>query len=95
MTDRHMLPPYSLRIPDDLRAKLAASAKQSKRSLNAEITARLEESYENHAFDFPAGLAGVDDAMTDYEKHLLFGLLQLIRSQPSVVVPSMIRHEPE
>lgn len=45
MTDRHVLPPYSLRMPADLREKLEASAKHAKRSLNAEIIARLESSY--------------------------------------------------
>lgn len=46
MTDRHILPPYSLRMPADLREKLEASASEGKRSLNAEIVARLEASYE-------------------------------------------------
>lgn len=45
MTDRHVLPPYSLRMPADLREKLEVSAKLAKRSLNAEIIARLEGSY--------------------------------------------------
>ncbi|WP_262925177.1 Arc family DNA-binding protein [Pseudomonas guariconensis] len=45
MSDRHVLPPYSLRMPADLREKLESSAKYAKRSLNAEIIARLEESY--------------------------------------------------
>lgn len=44
MSDRHALPPYSLRMTADLRAKLEASAAKIKRSLNAEIIARLEES---------------------------------------------------
>lgn len=46
MTDRHVLPPYSLRMPADLREKLEASASEGKRSLNAEIVARLEASYD-------------------------------------------------
>ncbi|MNJ57091.1 Arc-like DNA binding domain protein [compost metagenome] len=46
MTDRHVLPPYSLRMTAELREKLEASAGQAKRSLNAEIIARLEESFE-------------------------------------------------
>lgn len=45
MSDRHVLPPYSLRMTADLREMLEASAKHAKRSLNAEIIARLEESY--------------------------------------------------
>lgn len=46
MTDRHVLPPYSLRMTAELRDQLEASAGQAKRSLNAEIVARLEESFE-------------------------------------------------
>lgn len=45
MTDRHVLPPYSLRMTAELRDQLEASAGQAKRSLNAEIVARLEESF--------------------------------------------------
>lgn len=46
MSDRHVLPPYSLRMPVDIREKLEDSASQGKRSLNAEIVARLEETFE-------------------------------------------------
>ncbi len=49
MTDRHVLPPYSLRMTAELRDQLEASAGQAKRSLNAEIVARLEESFEREA----------------------------------------------
>lgn len=42
MTDRHTLPPYSLRMPTELRERLESLAKESRRSLNAEIVARLE-----------------------------------------------------
>ena len=46
MSDRHVLPPYSLRMTADLRKKLEASANKIKRSLNGEIVARLEDSYQ-------------------------------------------------
>lgn len=45
MSDRHALPPYSLRMTSELRQLLEESAKKTKRSLNAEIVARLEESF--------------------------------------------------
>lgn len=45
MTDRHVLPPYSLRMPEELRRSLELAAKQAKRSLNAEIVARLESTF--------------------------------------------------
>lgn len=44
MSDRHSFPPYSLRMPVELREHLENSAKQNHRSLNAEIVARLEAS---------------------------------------------------
>lgn len=45
MSDRHVLPPYSLRMTAELREMLEASAKRNKRSLNAEIIARLEQAF--------------------------------------------------
>lgn len=47
MSDRHVLPPYSLRMPTELREDLEALAKLNKRSLNAEIVARLERSIDD------------------------------------------------
>lgn len=43
-------PQFNLRIPEDLRDKVAAAAKENKRSATAEILARLEESFANQAF---------------------------------------------
>ncbi len=37
-------PQYKLRIPEDIKSKLEDSAKLNRRSLNAEIVARLENS---------------------------------------------------
>lgn len=44
--------PFALRMPPDLRARVDGAAKANKRSLNAEIVARLEESFapEVHRF---------------------------------------------
>lgn len=44
MTDRHQQKPYPLRMPDDLREKLEAAARDGSRSLHAEILFRLESS---------------------------------------------------
>lgn len=53
MSDRHILPPYSLRMPAELRELLEEAAKEGKRSLNTEIVARLEKSFtsENAGFE--------------------------------------------
>lgn len=41
------LPPYPLRMPDDMRMAVEQSAKENGRSMNAEIVARLQASFEN------------------------------------------------
>ncbi|HBT01647.1 MAG TPA: hypothetical protein DEB47_17725 [Citreicella sp.] len=38
-------PPYGLRMPPDLKARVKAAAEASNRSMNAEICAALEEKY--------------------------------------------------
>lgn len=44
-------PQFKLRMPLDLKDRVEASAKKNRRSLNAEITARLEESFIPRAMD--------------------------------------------
>lgn len=43
--DRHQIDPYPLRIPDNLRRRIQASADDNDRSLHREILRRLEESF--------------------------------------------------
>ncbi|ABL71840.1 Arc family DNA-binding protein [Paracoccus denitrificans] len=38
-------PPYGLRMPPDLKARVKAAAEANNRSMNAEIVATLEEKY--------------------------------------------------
>ncbi|MED5607775.1 Arc family DNA-binding protein [Pseudomonas sp. JH-2] len=58
MNDRHTVPPYSLRMPEELRSQLEDAAKSTKRSLNAEIVARLEASF---ALSIPAAGSSIED----------------------------------
>ena len=44
-TDRHQAPSYPLRMPDELKAKIAESAEATGRSLHAELLVRLNESF--------------------------------------------------
>lgn len=44
MSSGHLHPQYNLRWPEELRDKIAASAKAHNRSMNADIVARLEKS---------------------------------------------------
>lgn len=52
-------PQFNLRIPETLRDKVMAAAKESKRSATAEILARLEESFLEHDGFDGARAAGV------------------------------------
>lgn len=45
MKDRHQAPSYPLRLPPELKAKVEESAEAQGRSLNAEIIARLQDSF--------------------------------------------------
>lgn len=51
-------PPYGLRLPPDLKERIAKAAQESKRSMNAEIVARLEASFGGQAVE--ARLAGLE-----------------------------------
>lgn len=46
MSSGHLNAQYNLRLPDDLKQKIAQSSKELNRSMNADIVARLEESFE-------------------------------------------------
>ena len=52
MSSKHLNAQYNLRWPDELKEKIAQSAKEHNRSMNADIVARLEQSFdEPMAFD--------------------------------------------
>ena len=46
MSSKHLNAQYNLRWPDELKEKIAKSAKEHNRSMNADIVARLEQSFE-------------------------------------------------
>jgi hypothetical protein len=57
------IPPYGLRLQPELKAQLEAAASQAGRSLNAEITARLEQTFQSKAtLDAPVDLHVVIDS---------------------------------
>ena len=78
MSSGHLHPQYNLRWPEELRQKVAQSAKEHNRSMNADIVARLEESFEkDDAAEFDKGFA-----------------LQVIKSQASTItdLTDQIKH---
>ena len=44
MSSKHLNAQYNLRWPDELKEKIAQSAKKHNRTMNADIVARLEQS---------------------------------------------------
>ncbi|MBI1453614.1 Arc family DNA-binding protein [Acinetobacter sp. FL51] len=48
---KHLGVAYNLRLPQELKDKIAESAKELNRSMNADIVARLEESFEQKFTD--------------------------------------------
>lgn len=54
---RHQLASYPLRIPEELREQIALEAVKNKRSLNAEMASRLE----NSLTCLPPGVTGGSD----------------------------------
>ena len=69
---------YNLRLPPELKEKIQESAKQLNRSMNADIVARLEQSFEK------------DDA-AEFDKGFV---LQVIKSQESTItdLTDQIKH---
>ena len=56
MSSKHLNAQYNLRWPDELKEKIAQSAKEHNRSMNADIVARLEQSFEkDDAAEFDKG----------------------------------------
>ena len=56
MSDQHTTVQYQLRLPEKLRDEIKDSAKTHNRSMNADIVARLEESFEPASIPSSFGL---------------------------------------
>lgn len=62
---KHLGVAYNLRLPQELKDKIAESAKELNRSMNADIVARIEESFEK-------------EETSEFDKEFV---LQVIKSQ--------------
>jgi len=51
MTTKQTDPQYKLRLPAELKERIERAALENKRSMNAEIVHRLEESFEKRPFE--------------------------------------------
>lgn len=61
MSDQHTTVQYQLRLPEELRDKIKESASAHNRSMNADIVARLEASFEK-------SFKSADFKQSDYEE---------------------------
>ncbi|MDR2877602.1 MAG: Arc family DNA-binding protein [Chromatiales bacterium] len=57
--------PFGLRMPEDLKRRLARSAKTNRRSMNAELVLRLQHS----VVDEPSRLSEIREAPGSYALH--------------------------
>ena len=65
MADRHQAQAYPLRLPDELKQRVAAAATEAGRSLNAEIVHRLERSFEASGEVFPEAMKSFADELEE------------------------------
>ena len=77
MSENQRDPQYKLRWSEELREKVTQSAKEHNRSMNADVVARLEDSFTKHTPDFaitsiiPAYLTGL---ISKYETQKIVNL---------------------
>ncbi|OTG88877.1 Arc family DNA-binding protein [Acinetobacter sp. ANC 3813] len=87
---KHLGVEYKVRMPQELKDKITASAKELNRSINADIVARLEESFEGSTFtkeqkiEYGEGfLAGTVEALTALYSDLLSDLEKGYSNNPT------------
>lgn len=75
-------PQYKLRIPQDLKERIEAASKESGRSMNAEIVARLQSTFEAQAalFDAANDINQLSDVVRGYEIMVKGLIAQTLRS---------------
>lgn len=61
----------AVRLPDELKAKITEAAKENRRSLNAEMLARLEKSFGRPLADYSDGEL-IEELMSRYGRGELF-----------------------
>lgn len=72
---KHLGVAYNLRLPPELKDKIAASAKELNRSMNADIVARLEESFLRNESSAPASSDVKIIHLKNGKKRVVYGKL--------------------
>lgn len=75
-------PKFMLRLPGDMRDRIAAEAKANKRSMNAEIVARLQSSLEGEPYDEKN-----DDRVSEFVARAVDRLLHFLEENVGDDVP--------
>lgn len=70
---------FMLRLPDGMRDRLKAQAEANKRSMNAEIVARLERTLRHHTPDGVADPAAIEDMRS--AANMLYEALAMARAE--------------
>ena len=65
---KHLGVAYNLRLPQELKDKIAESAKELNRSMNSDIVARLEDSFEQKLGDLES--VPTEELMKELAKRL-------------------------
>lgn len=60
-------PHFRLRIPADLKTRVAEAAQRNNRSVTAEIVAALEEKYPEEAFDLGAFITSFSASLNEFQ----------------------------
>lgn len=71
---KHLGVEYKVRMPQELKDKIAESAKELNRSMNADIVARLEKSFEEPMSFNPNDAEMVTKLVAQSMQHLLIAL---------------------
>lgn len=81
MSDQHTTVQYQLRLPEELRDKIKESAKNHNRSMNADIVARLEDSFDTSGRDGLVSTLDENLAHMTKQNDILLQEIKLMRSQ--------------
>ena len=99
MSEKPQPPSYPLRMPVDLREQVEKAAELNKRSLNAEILARLEESLStNSTHNNPEAAllhklySESSERLAELEKSTSKGSMELIEVNSERATNTMLRH---
>jgi Arc-like DNA binding domain. len=83
---------FRLRLPEELKKRVQEAAEASHRSMTAEIIARLERSFTDDRFQYPAvfqpAVSSTQVARNDPSRELLESIREVVREEIAKHAPS-------